>query len=321
MIVSHNGMMLLQCLRKIADSGCCVMLSIHHPNIPMFESLDHVFVIHQGRSFFQCDKTDVRQYFETRGVPVPSAENPADHMLTVTQTYTAQDLEDRGFFKSHTTFPGEESDVTQDNSEDDDDGALLSPQPAHGPTTNGEDDRQHPKSFSAIEDSFAQLAKKHPTSLWMETKNLLLREFRRTKRDKAALYFRAGLSLLGGVFGIVFHGVADATIDSPLDFTSHVGAMFFFFNCGFILSPSLVIEYIESRPMYDREFRTGHYHIASLAVVNALRELLIIVMQIVFTSLITFWSIGFQGRFWYLCFAFIFNVFSVISGTKVFCVA
>jgi len=277
----------------------------------MFESLDHVFVIHQGRSFFQCDTADVRQYFETRGVPVPSAENPADHMLTVTQTYTAKDLEGRGFFKSHTTFTGEESDVTQHSSESEDD----------GPTTNGEGDCQHPKSFSAIADSLAQLAKKHPPSLWMETKNLLLREYRRTKRDKAALYFRAGLSLLGGVVGIVFHGVADATIDSPLDFTSHVGAMFFFFFCGFIFSPSLVIEYIENRPMYDREFRTGHYHIASLAVVNALRELLIIVMQIVFTTLITFWSIGFQGRLWYLLFAFIFNVFSVISGRYkiVFC--
>ena len=220
---SYNAMMLLQCLNKIADSGCCVLLSIHHPNISMFESLDHVFVVHQGRSFFQCDSAGIHQYFEARGIPVLNAENPSDWILTVMQTHNIQDLEDRGFFSAHKTVTGEKLDGSQDKKREDD------PSLTELDATDSDADYQRvdldvsnhsADSLSfASSASFARLVKDNPTSIWMETKNLLVREAHRAKRDKAAAAFRLGVSFFGAiVFAIVFHGVADGTIESPLDF-------------------------------------------------------------------------------------------------------
>ena len=282
-------MMLLQCLRKIADGGCCVILSIHHPNVSMLESMDHVFVIHEWRSFFHCDTGDIRLYFENRGLPVPDAENPADHMLSVTQTHTVQDLEKRGFFATH-----DGADRTVDTTQHD---SNLSPD-------TGDDAK-------SVGSSMAERVKRHPTSSWMEAKHLLVREARCIARDKSAFLFRTVICSLSVVFAIVFYGVADGNIESSLDFISHLGALVYFFFCGFIFSPSMVIAYIENRPMYDREYRTGHYGMASLAVVIGFKDLLIISMQVLFSSLIAFWAIGFQSRFWYFCCVNIFNVFSV----------
>lgn len=257
----------------------------------MVESMDHVFVIHGGRCFFHCDTADIRQYFENRGLPVPAAENPADHMLTVTQTHTVQDLEERGFFEAQ-LGDGEKLDATQHE-------------------TNFSQDTGETSNVGGI---IAEWVKKHPTSFWIEGKTLLVREARCIVRDKFALLLRIGICSLSVVFAITLNGVADDNIESSLDFTSHLGALVYFFFCGFIFTPSLVIAYIENRPMYDREYRTGHYSMASLAVVNGLKDLLIITTQVVFSSLIAFWAIGFQSRFWYFCCVNIFNVFSVTSG-------
>ena len=71
----------------------------------------------------------------------------------------------------------------------------------------------------------------------------------------------------------------------------------------------MVIEYIENCLMFDHELRTGYYRVASLVVVNALRKLLIIMIQALIPFLICFWSVGFQGWFWYLFFVFVLNIF------------
>lgn len=286
-------MVLLSCLRKIADSGCCVMMSIHHPNLLMFNAIDHVMVLHLGRCFFQCNTPEVPAYFESRGLPVPDSENPADWMLTVTQIHDVDELQSRGFFSSQAGA------VKNDN---------LDPT-AHD---SGHSTRIEGASTSNV----ARMVKENPTSFWTESKHLLLREARRASRDKASACFRLAVPFFGGViFAAVFHGIADDTIDSSVDFLSHVGCLFFYFFCGFIVAPAIVIEFIESRPMYTREFRTGHYRIASLAAVSALREFLLIAIQSFVGMVVCFWSVGFQGNFGYLFAVQVLNVFSVTSSS------
>lgn len=188
------------------------MLSIHHPNLSMFESLDHIYVVHKGRSFFQCDTADVRQYFAVRGLPVPEAENPADWILTVTQTHDVQDLEDRGFFSTHKAGAAERDSATEDwDSSSEKDYQMVD----LDASIHSADDV--PGYVSTV--SCSQLVKEDPTSTWMETKNLAMREFRRAKRDKDAMVFRIGIAIVGSVvFAVVFNGVADGTIESASDF-------------------------------------------------------------------------------------------------------
>lgn len=49
---SFNAVVLLECLQKVAMSGACVVLSIHHPSWQMFESMDRVLLSCVEDEFF-----------------------------------------------------------------------------------------------------------------------------------------------------------------------------------------------------------------------------------------------------------------------------
>jgi hypothetical protein len=112
------------------------------------------------------------------------------------------------------------------------------------------------------------------------------------------------------LFGIVFLGVADNAIESSTDFLSHTGALFFFLFCGFMTAPDIALEFIDHRPIFEREFRTGHYHLVSHAIVNIIREVTIVLVQCLSAFPVAFFAIGFKGRFWYLFLVYFANVFS-----------
>jgi len=279
--------MLLQCLRKIADCGCSILISIHHPSVPMFQTMDRIMVLHRGRCFFQCNTSAVHQYFEDRGIPVPEGENPADWMLTISQTKTVQDLEARGFFSAPTITCGE----------------LQVPLDA----TNIQGEGLN--NFGVH-----QMIQEQPKSICTEMKLLLLREGQGLIRDTGLLIRRACLSLFGGtLLSVVYYGVADDEIGSPEDLSSHVGLIFFTLLISCVVSPPIILESIDNRPMLSREMRTGTYCILSFAVVNFLRDILVTLYMGVLYFVPVFWSVGFQGRFWYLFFVLITTPVSIIS--------
>jgi hypothetical protein len=142
---------------------------------------------------------------------------------------------------------------------------------------------------------------------------LLLRraEWKRAIRDKVPTLSRVAVALSGGVLlGIVFLRVADNAIESSTDFVSHAGALFFFLFCGCVAANDIALEIIDHRPIFEREFRTGHYHLVSHAIVNIIREASIVLVQSLLAFPVAFLAIGFQGRFWYMFLICFTNAFS-----------
>lgn len=327
---SHNGVLLLQCLRKIANCSCSLLFSIHHPNQTMFNLLDHVIVIHSGRTMFQCDTKNVRHYFSNRGLPVPKGENPADWMLTVSQIYSAEYLQEQGFFPNH----NDNSKAADGTDGDNENAAMLMPKLLSminedeektgggggdtggpekiveendndeempldveaGTLTNSNKDKtqqdvKSPDLLKATSSGYIQppelterkssgmrrsklanslrgsirkntaeivqqMMDDEPTTFGMELRLLWSREFLKLKREKKQNTYRMGIALGGGaVIAIVCKGVADGVIESDVDFRSHVGISFFCLFCGYIASPSIVLDFLERREMFDREYR------------------------------------------------------------------
>jgi len=297
---SHNGVLLLKCLRRLADSGCSILVSIHHPTQIMFESFNHVMVIHAGRTMFQCDVADVPRYFADRDLPIPKTENPADWMLAVSQTYSVNELKEFGFFSSHT----------------DQKGVLRS--------TMGFEEGFEKELDEGFEDNLplangtTQIVHKmmtdEPTSFWMEFKLLFWREVLRTSRDKTSFFARLATTVCcGGTAAIVFQGVVDKKVDSLLDFVSHIGAVFLFLFTGYIISPSIVLDFLDRRSMFEREYRTGHYRIWSYSLVAIVDEFFISTFQGGSLFLIVFWAVGFQGRAWYQLLVYVANVWTIAN--------
>ena len=73
---SFSALQLMKVLKKVVDSGASVLFSIHQPASDIFETFDRVILMNKGRVMYQ-GSTDIEDYFENRGYPLPPRYNPA----------------------------------------------------------------------------------------------------------------------------------------------------------------------------------------------------------------------------------------------------
>lgn len=75
-------------LRKLANSGQAVLVTIHQPSAQLFAQFDTLLLLAKGgKMVYFGDIGDnaktVRDYFEKHGLPCPPDANPAEHMIDV----------------------------------------------------------------------------------------------------------------------------------------------------------------------------------------------------------------------------------------------
>jgi ATP-binding cassette, subfamily G (WHITE), eye pigment precursor transporter len=78
---SFMAMSIVDTLRKLADKGKTIICTIHQPSSVIFQKLDRLCLLAEGRLAFIGDHSDVNKFFETQGFPIPELYNPADHFI------------------------------------------------------------------------------------------------------------------------------------------------------------------------------------------------------------------------------------------------
>lgn len=74
---SFSALQLVKVLKKAANSGATILLSIHQPASDIFETFDRVILLNNGRVMYQGTTVGVDKFFEIRGHPLPPRYNPA----------------------------------------------------------------------------------------------------------------------------------------------------------------------------------------------------------------------------------------------------
>jgi len=82
-------------LRKLADAGQAVLVTIHQPSAQLFAQFDTLLLLGWGgKTVYFGDIGDnaqtVKSYFQRHGVPCPSDVNPAEHMIDVVSGHLSQ---------------------------------------------------------------------------------------------------------------------------------------------------------------------------------------------------------------------------------------
>ncbi|KAB8737501.1 hypothetical protein FH972_026460 [Carpinus fangiana] len=78
----------VRCLRKLADAGQAVLVTIHQPSAQLFAQFDTLLLLAKGgNTVYFGDIGDngdtVKSYFGRYGAPCPKEANPAEHMIDV----------------------------------------------------------------------------------------------------------------------------------------------------------------------------------------------------------------------------------------------
>ena len=78
---SFSAVQLIQVLKKVANAGSSVLFTIHQPSSEVFNSFDHLILMNKGRVMYEGEVSDVPNFFEMRGNPLPKNYNPADWIM------------------------------------------------------------------------------------------------------------------------------------------------------------------------------------------------------------------------------------------------
>jgi ABC-type multidrug transport system permease subunit/ABC-type multidrug transport system ATPase subunit len=82
-------------LRKLADAGQAVLVTIHQPSAQLFAQFDTLLLLAKGgKTVYFGDIGDnahtIREYFGRYGAPCPKEANPAEHMIDVVSGHLSQ---------------------------------------------------------------------------------------------------------------------------------------------------------------------------------------------------------------------------------------
>ncbi|CAH8268672.1 unnamed protein product [Arabidopsis lyrata] len=78
---STNAFMVVQVLKRIAQSGSIVIMSIHQPSARIVELLDRLIILSRGKSVFNGSPAILPGFFSDFGRPIPEKENITEFAL------------------------------------------------------------------------------------------------------------------------------------------------------------------------------------------------------------------------------------------------
>lgn len=260
---SYSAYQVVSILRALARSGCAVLCTIHQPSSEIFSIFDKCIALANGNVMYQGGVTTMATNLEKLGFRMPTNTNPADFIMVLAQTKTADELP--------------QFDEERDGREP------------------GEDSLRPQSNFDEDSSSFTTV---RTSSSWRQMTLLAQREFRNLGRDKGALIGRFGITaFLNLLFGWIFFQAADPA-SSNYTTQSHFGALTnIFISALFGASQPPLLTFPLERIVFLREYATGTYSSAPYFFSKLLIELPLYLVTSLFIMIIVYWLIGFQGPF------------------------
>lgn len=266
---SYTAYELVDNLRLIANQGRSVVTTIHQPRSEIFDLFHDVVFLASGSIIYQGPAKKVREFFASAGYVCPDKHNPADFVMHLLQTLSAEELEEivnkRDLSNIKLTIGLEKEE------------ALKNP----------------PKPSEV-----------HRATLSQQTRILLGREIKNTFRNKEIMGMRFGAAIIMSLlFGGVFFQVGKASSLTSPDYLdsqvmSYVGAVTFVcIQAMFANVQPILIAFPKERPIFIREYSGGSYSAAVYFLCKSLVEIPLLAVQSALATVILYFMMGFSGNY------------------------
>lgn len=277
---SHNAAVVMDICHNVASAGTTILMVLHQPSSNIFAMIDKLILLDHGRCMYNGKASLASSYFARKGHPMPENYNPADWILQVSLEVKMADLEKSGFF----------SNDFQDLSNHDS-GELRVP--AAGDTSAL-------VALDNVEKDVQQMKSGEGATLGTQTAEQLQRDLRTLTRDSSGMlnrliFFGASSTLTA----ISFTNVGSGSLQDPVKFSSHVGAIFFLLLGTTIVMQLVLFDFIEVRDLFIRELRANQYSIFSFGMTKVSIEIVLTMLEALLVAVLVFWSLDLQGQFWY----------------------
>ncbi|CAN6331211.1 unnamed protein product [Urochloa humidicola] len=287
---SASAFMVVQVLRRIAQSGSVVIMTIHQPSARILGILDRLLLLSRGRTVYAGTPAGLKPFFSEFGAPIPDNENPAEFALDTIREYERQPdgaaaLADFNVKWQNTSSS---SSMGKDNNKD---SKLMSPMPlelaiaesvSRGKLVAGSG------SGNAVSGSVPTFANPPWTEVWV----LIKRSFTNTGRMPELFVMRLGTIM---VTGFILATIFWRLDDTPKGVQERLGFFAMGMSTMFYVCADALPVFVQERHIYLRETAHNAYRRISYVLANAAVAFPPLVLLSLAFAVTTFWAVGLAG--------------------------
>ncbi|KAG2616053.1 ABC transporter G family member 16-like [Panicum virgatum] len=275
---SASAFMVVQVLRRIAQSGSVVIMTIHQPSARILSILDRLLLLSRGRTVYAGTPAGLKPFFAEFGMPMPDNENPAEFALDTIREFERQPdgaaaLADananrmKANIKLVSTMPLE---------------LAIAESVSRGKLVAGSG------SGSASRGTVPMFA----NPAWMEVWVLMKRSFTNTARMPELFAMRLGTIM---VTGFILATIFWRLDDTPKGVQERLGFFAMAMSTMFYVCADALPVFVQERHIYLRETAHNAYRRISYVLANAVVAFPPLVLLSLAFALITFWAVGLAG--------------------------
>lgn len=300
---STSAYMVIKVLKRIAQGGSAVVLSIHQPSYRIVSLLDRLLVLSRGQTVYNGSPMSLPLFMSDFGLPVPEDANPIEFALDI-----VRELEDSpngnlamvDFNKSWKRSTGPIKETLRRNSSLKE---AVSASISRGKLVSGG------KSLEECATTIPSFA----NPFWTEVAILVKRSFINSRRMPEQLGFRMGIVILTAfILATLFWRLGDSLrgIRERVGFFAYALCIAYY-TCG-----DAVPVFLEERLIFMRETAYNTYRRSSYVISHSLAVIPSLVFQSLVFAAITFWAVGLEGGILGYLFYFFTIFISFWSGTS-----
>jgi len=273
----------IECLRKLADEGHTIVVTIHSPSSYAFSLFDTLTLLKEGHLVYQGEAAHAKRFFQDQGCEPASGTAELSLVEWIVETVT----KGRTAAEFHGAY-GKSPLCAENDRRMHDLVALAKPDPSH--------------SSGSSSNSIATPTKYKSNGLWnLPHATWTLLRFRGSRHLRSVNFLAprmAGPIFFALILWSLFAGVGKQAATDRIAAQSVSGLMFVtVVLCGYGAS-SFVPSMAMDRAIFYRDRSDGYYGSLAYALAKFIEDLITMFVTAVLCSVIVFYGCSLQGSFW-----------------------
>ncbi|KAF3334032.1 ABC transporter G family member 6-like protein [Carex littledalei] len=273
---STSAFMVVQVLKKIAESGSVVIMTIHQPSYRIMGLLNHILFLSRGQTVYSGPPKDLYNFFAQYGKPIPEHENPTEFALDLIRELEYKDpaIGAKSLVDFNSRYQAQVS-------------KPVNPSYAASPLT-----LRGAIAASVSRGRLGASMDEYANPFWIEVGVLTKRSFTNTKRMPELFLMRlATIMVTGFILATIFWRL-DA---SPKGAQERLGFFAMGMSTMFYVCADALPVFVQERYIYFRETAHNAYRKASYVISNAIVAFPPLIFLSLAFALITFFAVGLAG--------------------------
>ncbi|XP_062179860.1 ABC transporter G family member 16-like [Phragmites australis] len=276
---SASAFMVVQVLRRIAQSGSVVIMTIHQPSARILGILDRLLLLSRGRTVYAGTPAGLKPFFAEFGAAIPDNENPAEFALDTIREFERQP--DGGAALVDFNAKWQQAKVDKDNK-------LLSTMPLEFAIAQSVSCGKLVAGSGTVSGSVPTFANPPWTEVWV----LMKRSFTNTGRMPELFAMRLGTIM---VTGFILATIFWRLDDTPKGVQERLGFFAMGMSTMFYVCADALPVFVQERHIYLRETAHNAYRRISYVLANAVVAFPPLVLLSLAFAATTFFAVGLAG--------------------------